>query len=634
MCGIAGSVGASSAGHDAAVARMTQAQRHRGPEGTIYGSLGDAAFGFCRLAFVEIGIASQPWRTRDDALLVVFNGEIYNHRELRGGVAVETARGEAPLIAALYQRQGVDFVKCLNGMFAIAIYDRPRRELLLFRDRFGKKPLYYFNRAGRSAFASELTALSLHPDCPTEVDAESVAQFLTFHAVPAPRAIYRGVRKVPAGGVVRLRDGEEEVSLHWRPRLSVTKMPLAERVEHTDLLLTAAVLRRFSDEAPFGIFLSGGVDSSLIAAIAARHAGAPLASFSIGFPGTPTFDESAHASRAAELLGLRHHVVPLSLARLTQTSMDTLARVDEPLADPALVSTAALAEEARRNVKAVLTGDGADELLMGYRFFVAERALGMLRKVLPLPLVTSALNALARGAASDRNLHFRHVARLLVRSLACPPAHRYHEAAAAFPPADWPSILSDEARSATASDPYRELDRAVSESGAATNFERLQIGMIAHFLRDGILAKLDRATMQWGLEARSPFLDRDLVDFLFALPQDCKLRGFTTKFLLKQVAVRYLPAAIVERRKQGFRSPVSAMLRGPMREFLCDRLSDRALAAHGLFQLPRVRQLLDEHFRRTEDHHRRLWPLLCFQCWWEAMRERRLAPADEVLSQL
>jgi asparagine synthase (glutamine-hydrolysing) len=388
MCGIAGVVAVDQdpAGREAAVGRMLETQVHRGPEGRSTASLSRATFGLCKLGFVDIARSRQPSFSPDGRIMVVFNGELYEHARLRADLERRLgaiAPGEAALLAALYAEEGADMVERLTGMFAIACYDRDRDEVVLLRDRFGKKPLSYLVHGGGVAFASELRALRRAPGAPSAVDPRSLALFLTFGAVPAPASLLDGVRKVPPGAMVAIRAGHVRTTEYWSPRLgprAAASSPPPEELEH---LLLGAIGRRLAAEAPVGLFVSGGLDSGLVAALASRLARAPLTSFSLGFPDAPRFDETSHARMLAAHLGLNHRVVQCTRAAMAREAIAVLTQLDEPLADQSLVPTVHLARAARSAVKAVLTGDGADELFMGYRIFEASRALDAVTRLVP-----------------------------------------------------------------------------------------------------------------------------------------------------------------------------------------------------------------------------------------------------------
>jgi asparagine synthase (glutamine-hydrolysing) len=600
------------------VRSMLAVQIHRGPEGVHIRRAGPATFGVCQLRFVDPDGPPQPYRAADGQVLVAFNGEIYNHAELIAALAAcgrpVGGRGEGALLAALYREEGAGMARRLNGMFAIAIFDARHEETLLIRDGLGKKPLSFTLRDGDVLFSSELSglrSLSAGPD-PAEI-----GHYLTFNAVPAPASLLAGVRKVEPGSVVRIRRGVARTEPYWVPRLDPGRHRRRrdDEVDGLDAALRAATRRRLT-AAPLGVFLSGGLDSGLVAALAARESGRALRSYSVGFPDAPSFDESASAVRMAAATGTRHTVVALPLAELAVAAQRWLGTVDEPIADHSLIPTIALAQVAGADVKAVLTGDGADELAMGYALFAADAALRALARAVPAPAVRAALEGIARRRHGERNLHPAHVASLLARALGTAPEYRYYAAAAAVPWDRRDGLLTPAALAATAvPTPFAAIDALVAASPDAAPAERLQLGMICHFLRDVILAKLDRATMLSSVEARSPFLDSEVIDILLGLPQSQKLRGLTGKRVVRRVAERHLPPELVRQRKRGFRAPVAALLRGPLREWITDLLAPGPIREAGLFRPEAVGSLLSNHLTGRADHHRALWSLACLHAW-------------------
>jgi asparagine synthase (glutamine-hydrolysing) len=619
---------------------MLAAQGHRGPEGEKIVRLEDATFGQCALTYTDIGLSRQPYVWGHGRFMLVFNGEIYNHREMRAdleerGVFVPN-EGEPAVLGALYSLHGVEMAGLLNGMFAIAIHDAGRRETILLRDRFGKKPLFYSLSGHRLAFASELRALRCDPSVSSEVDGAALARYVTLNAVPAPYSLIQGVHKVPPGCALRVRQGAVQTIRYWEPHLSPKTWSTGECIDVVHQQLVAAVERRIPAEVGAGAFLSGGLDSALVTAIAARRVPGALPTFSASFPDDASYDETPEVLDVARFLGTDHTIVEMTKERLADEIPSILANLDEPIADHSLVPTFLIARAARRRVKAVLTGDGADELMMGYRIFAATVALRGAGRVVGTSTLHRLLMRLAGGKVSYRNLHYTHVARLVARMLGSKPQHLYHLAAAAVLPSDWTSVLApqwhDAARSTNA---FADLDRLVESHGSIEPVEALQLGMLCHFLRDTILGKLDRATMLASLEARSPFLDCTLADTLLTLPAHLKLRFPISKYILRRVARRYLPMRFVLRRKRGFRVPIATLLRGRLKEYAQDVLSPHAVRRAGLFQPAAVEKLLGEHLSGTADHHRTLWSLLCAQAWALAgagSANRNVILAEEVIA--
>ncbi|MGH3783271.1 MAG: asparagine synthase (glutamine-hydrolyzing) [Pseudonocardiaceae bacterium] len=634
MCGIAGSVcdrGSASAVED--VRAMLAVQAHRGPEGMRVTRAGPATFGVSQLRFVDPDGPPQPYRTPDRLLLVAFNGEIYNHADLADGLAARGrppgGRSEAALLAALYLLDGARMARSLNGMFAIAIFDARRGETLLIRDQLGKKPLSYTLLGNELRFSSELSGLR---SAASGTDPAAIRRYLTFNAVPAPTSLLCGVRKVEHGSAVRICGLTVRSERYWTPRLHPCRHWRPDGSEALEAALRAATRRRIP-AGPLGVFLSGGLDSGLVAALAARECSEGLRSYSLGFPDAASFDESSQALQMAAAAGTRHTVVPLPLAELATATRRWVGALDEPIADHSLIPTIALAAAASADVKAVLTGDGADELAMGYALFAASAVFRGLTHAVPAPVIRAVLKHVGRRQPGDRNLHLAHVATLLARATTVSPEHQYYAAAAAVPLESQHSLLTPAALAAAGADvPFETIDALTYESPDATPSEHLQLGMICHFLRDVILAKLDRATMLASIEARSPFLDLEVVELLLGLPQSQKLRGLTGKYVVKRVAARYLPSRLVHQRKRGFRAPVAALLRGPLREWLTDLLAADTIRESGLFRPEAVASLLADHLTGRADHHRPLWSLACLQSWLLAATRGNRTPELTVAS--
>jgi asparagine synthase (glutamine-hydrolysing) len=505
-------------------------------------------------------------------------------------------------------------VDLLTGMYAIAIYDAIRDEAILIRDRLGKKPLCYFVSADCLVFASELNALRAHPSCPSEIDAGVLAAYLTFNSVPAPGTLLRHVQKVPPGSAVTVRKGRQQLWRYWEPHLEVDARAAVSPADiHANLV--RAVRERMAVDGSMGVLLSGGIDSSLVAAIAARESKATLFTYSARFPDAASFDETRHALHAASALSTRHTIVDVSLPSLAGAALAILPSLDEPIADHSLLPTVLLCRRARRDVKAILTGDGADEFVMGYGIFQATAAIDAIVRVVPRKRLAQLFTWIGRRDRSESNLSFRHVVRLLAQSIMAPAERQFSLAAAAFVPQDWRDILTPEIGACATPDVFSELDRVAVAHPNANRAELLQLGMICHFLRDVILTKLDRASMLESIEARSPFLDDALVEQFLRMPFRMKMHRFHTKRVVRLIARDYLPRSLTRRRKQGFRVPIARLLRSELREFLRDSLSFRAVRDSNLLRPSKVGQMIDEHLSGARDHHRQLWSILCLQAW-------------------
>ena len=604
MCGIAGLLGAVD--RDALVA-MRDSMVHRGPdeEGIhIEGPVGLAAR---RLSIIDLAHGHQPISTEDGSVTVVQNGEIYNHEQLREGLTAHTfaTRSDTEVIAHLYEEHGLDFAERLRGMFAVAIWDARRRRLVLARDRFGIKPLFYAHEGDRLAFASELKALQLRPGASTDVDLDAVEAFLAFNSIPAPSTIYRAARKLPPGHLLVAEDGAVRIERFARPR------PVdASEVRDEPFEVLAGELRdRMRDsvrahlvaDVPVGVLLSGGVDSSLLTALAAQESGYRVSTFSIGFK-ERSFDELDLARQVARRYGTDHHelVVEPDAAEL----LPILTRAfDEPFADSSALPTYLVSQLASRHVKVVLSGEGGDELFGGYETYVADLLAPKVGRVAAMaaPLAARLPSGSGRVPLDYKLKRFSRAAHL--------PALEAHHG--------WKEIFSPDAREELlqrrgAADPLDVYRAAYAETAGAEPLARLQDVDRAIYLVDDLLVKTDRMSMAHSLEARVPFLDAHVAEFAHALPTSAKVRGFAKKRVLRAAAEPLVPREIVRGRKRGFSIPAAAWLRGPLVPFAREVLDTDA---GGLLDKAAVARVLDEHVAGREDLSRQLWGLMALALW-------------------
>ncbi|GAA2273490.1 asparagine synthase (glutamine-hydrolyzing) [Streptomyces atrovirens] len=649
MCGFAGFSDAGMTREDmrTTAEHMLAAVAHRGPDGAGRLHHRGVTLAHCALTFTDPDHGTQPFVSASGATALVFNGEIYNHAELRAelraaGVALRTG-SDTEVLVELYELRGTRMLDRLRGMFAFVLHDARTGTTVLARDPMGKKPLYYTRVPNGIAFASELTALLRHPAAPRVPDLGALADYLVFQAFCAPASAVRGVSKVRPGSCVTHERGELRETEFWRPRLApgtgARRGPgLREAEQRFEELFRAAVARRVtSTDRRLGVLLSGGLDSSAVAAVAQQlRPGQPVPTFSAGFV-DPDFDESDHALAVARHLGTEHHVVRIGGPDLAGVVESELAYADEPLADPSLLPMRLVCRAARAHVRGALTGDGADELLLGYRYFQAERAIELLLRVLPAPRLEALARQLARRLpARSGNLPVAAALGLLAKGLRASPEHRFYLSAAPFTPGELPGVLTPEAGAELAGhDPFAEVSRLLRDQPGLSQVQLSQLAVTTHFLRDVILTKTDRGGMRSALELRSPFLDLDLVEYGNSLPTGLKLHRFTGKYLLRRIAADWLPPAVVRRTKLGFRAPMAALLRGELRPLLLDTLSTASLRRGGLFDTGAVRLLIDDHLGGRRDTSRKLWALLVYQLWAESLTARPRAsetPAYPALS--
>lgn len=569
MCGIAGFLGS---GDEAVLQRMTARLVHRGPDDTRFLIERDHGvyFGFCRLAILDLEGGRQPMTTADGALSIVFNGEIYNFRELRSeletlGATFQTDHSDTEVLLHGWRHWGKDLPNRLNGMWAFALYDRHKRQIFFSRDRFGKKPLYYHATNDCFVFASELIALRGHPCVPATLSKRALQKYFAHGYVPAPLTFLEGVSKLPGGHslTLDLSSRAYRVERYWQylPEPSDDHSPAQEAqwIEQFRSYLDAAVKRRLVADVPIGCFLSGGIDSSTVTALAMRHAGHErIKAFSIGFD-EATFDETRYARMVADHVGADHQIERLSVQRALDILPDLAARLDEPIADSSILPTYLLCQHARRQVKVALGGDGADELLAGYDPFRALRYARWYEKLVPRALHRGISLAVARLPVSHRYMSLDFRLKRTLRGLDHAPRLWLPVWMAPLAPSELVELLG------APIDPDDLFSEAIETWDGCTSADPVDRAMafyIRLYLQDDILVKVDRASMLHSLEVRAPFLDIELVDFLRRLPARVKLRHGTTKWLLRRAVKHLLPAGILARSKQGFAMPIGQWLRG------------------------------------------------------------------------
>jgi asparagine synthase (glutamine-hydrolysing) len=625
MCGLAGILHFDGAPVERETLRkMGTTLCHRGPdaEGTYEDHAGRPAVGLVhrRLSIIDLSeAANQPLGGEDGRVQVLLNGEVYNFRALREALLpAHTFRttGDTEVVAHGYEEREERFVAALDGMFALAIWDARRRRLVLARDPFGKKPLYYWQDGRRLVFGSEIKSL-LAAGVPAEMAEERLGEYLAFGYVPSPSTFFRGLLKVPPASVlVADADGARVLPPYWDlsfpARGQAARVGLDQAAERVRALLSSAVEKRLVSDVPIGVLLSGGVDSSAVAALMARLVPGRVKTFTVGFEGESYFDERPHAAAVARHIGTEHHdaVVRPDAAALVERLVH---HYDEPFGDSSALPTYLVAREARRHVTVALNGDGGDEVFAGYDRFhaalLADRIPGPLRA-----LIRRAALRLPHGAGSPRTLgRARRFADKAVR----PELERVAAWSSFF---DLPEIraLAGPAAADGVLTSYREtLDRARGSS----LLSRLLYLNARTYLLDDLLPKMDRMSMAHGLETRSPFLDRALVEYVATLPDEFKRAGRRGKVVLKKAVADLLPPAILERPKQGFGVPLGAWFRGELRPMVEDVLLDHPRLA-GRLRVDGIRALWDDHVARRADHGQQLWALLTLELW---MRKHRFA---------
>lgn len=633
MCGIAGAVWNRQDRKvtSATLARMTAALTHRGPDddGTWFskerGSGANCALGFRRLSIIDLAGGHQPLSNEDGSVWVVFNGEIYNYRELREmlvqrGHTFQTSSDTETLVH-LYEDFQLDFVQHLRGMFAIALWDDKRQRLVLVRDRLGKKPVVYRHEAGRLAFASELKSLLQIPDLPREVDPRAIDEFLTYSYVPHPRSILRGFEKLPPAHLGVYENDQLTVTRYWTPPYEpdatseqMSELPATAWKRSLRETLTESVRLRMRSDVPLGAFLSGGVDSTVIAGLMQSLSDRPVHTFSIGFP-VPEFDERAYAREAAQLLGTQHHeyvVEPSALESLPRL----IWHYDEPFSDSSAIPTMALCEVTRREVTVALSGDGGDELFGGYPRYQAVRMAARLDR-LPGPVKSMlAWKVWQKIPASPRQGTFGRRLKRFIAAMGQSPERRYLRWIDIFNTEMRERLYSSGMRSQLAGFDSAEFLLQAYEACHNRDFvTRTTCADVLSYLPCDILTKVDIASMACSLETRNPFLDHHVVELAARMPLELKLTPGQAKKILIETFSDLLPASIQTRRKMGFGVPIDHWFRNELQGLVRDTLlSDRA-RQRGYFEEGVVRQLIDDHTSGVADHSNRLWTLLVLESW-------------------
>ncbi|HEX8351921.1 MAG TPA: asparagine synthase (glutamine-hydrolyzing) [Pyrinomonadaceae bacterium] len=623
MCGIVGMVNLDGRAADSALlGRMNEAIHHRGPDEEGSYLNGHVGLAMRRLAIIDLAGGQQPIANEDRTAWIVFNGEIYNYRELKKrledlGHRFRTDCDTEAIVHA-YEAWGADCPKHLRGMFAFAIWDERTQELFAARDRVGKKPLLYSKTPGSFVFGSEFSALLLHPSVGREIDRGAIHDYLSFMCVPAPLTAYRDIRKLEPGHSLTLkRDGELKIERYWEPdfskKIKVTEEEAGERALE---LLRDAVRVRLMSEVPLGAFLSGGVDSSAVVALMAEESSTPVKTFSIGFD-EQDFSELHHARRVAEHVGAEHHEFVVR-----PDAMEVLPKLvehyGEPYADSSAIPTYYVARETRKHVTVALNGDGGDECFAGYERYAAmllseryRRLPGVLRE----QVIRRAMELLP--ISEVRPSRARKVRRFL-RAASLPPVERYMRWVSVINPEEKDGLYSEEfGRSVAGRDVSERIRPWFARANGAGVVDASLLADTMTYLPNDLLVKVDIASMAVSLEARSPFLDHHVIEFAASLPENLKLRGLTTKYILKKTLAKLLPAQNLSRSKMGFGVPVGHWFRGQMQGFLRENLlSDRA-SRRGVFRPEAVRNMVELHTRGERDYTHQLWTLLMLELWFQ-----------------
>jgi asparagine synthase (glutamine-hydrolysing) len=635
MCGIAGIyVSDGAAPREVDVAAMLETIVHRGPDDRGIYRDGPLAFGNQRLSILDLAGGHQPITNEDGSVVVVFNGEIYNYRELaahlRARGHVFRTDSDTEVLVHLYEEFGDGCVTELRGMFAFAIWDVKRRRLLLARDRIGIKPLYWADDGRRLLFGSEIKALLRHRSLGARIDLDALAAFMLLRYVPAPRTMFDSVHSLPPGHLLVRDDRGVKISRWWDLSFNQDSQGRSEAEAKAELLtlLESAVRSHMVSDVPYGAFLSGGLDSSLVVALMARHLGQPVRTFAVGYGGEgAAFDEAHYARMVADRYETDHHEVLIGANDLVAHAQRLIWHLDQPIADDACLPNYMVALLARDHVKMTLTGEGGDELFGGYARYAVERLA---------PLST-------RAPAAVRALARRFALRRAGRSRRQIATYALAEASESARFAMYTVLMHPELRTELSTnglseavgrvEPSRLLSEPLDRTDATDPLNRALYVDTQHWLPDYLLARGDKTSMAASLEARVPLLDHPLVEFAASLPSGLKINGLrmTRKYLLREVARDLLPAPILSRPKKGFPVPMSVWLREGARDFCGDLLEPALVRRRGLFSPEVVTRLVEEHQAKVADHGSLLWGLMSIELWHRSFLDhdahRESAPA-------
>ncbi len=627
MCGICGLIYSDPQRTPAPglLEAMTQVIQHRGPDDEGQFIDGPIGLGSRRLSIVGLGDGHMPMSSDDRRVWVVYNGELYNHPDIKKRLTAKGHRyrtgADTESFIHLYREYGDEFLEQTQGMFSLALWDADRQKLILARDRLGIKPLYYQWDRKALRFGSEIKSILCDAEVPREIEPEALNFYLAYLSAPAPYSMFKGIKKLLPGEMLIYRDGEITCRPFWNPRESIQSTQ-----ERSPQAMTAELAQRLRDtvnghllsDVPLGAFLSGGIDSSILVAIMSEFLGPGFKTFSIGFEGHSLFDETPHARLIAEKFQTEHHEEILSPNHLLDAIDDITWQLDEPLADSSCLPVYFVSKLAARHVKVVLSGDGGDEVFAGYRKYQAEH-FRRYCSWLPEPALRLLSRSLVSRIPESRSgywMDYLRQVKKFFRGLDPDPFERHLKWAIHFEDAIRAPLLRPEIlESIDFERPYRFRRERFDELDDTSDLNRMLWVDLRHGLPADMLMKVDRMSMLHSLEVRVPFLDHRFVEFGFSLPDSVKLRGKTTKWILKEAFGGVLPPNIIHRRKHGFDVPVGEWFKNDLRETIEDICSESTVNRRGLFNPRQVRQIISDHQDGVRDYNNQLWMLLSLELW-------------------
>lgn len=628
MCGICGiySFNVLTPESESIVRKMNSVQIHRGPDDEGYYRDRKIALGMRRLSIIDLVTGHQPISNESGEIWVIFNGEIYNFRELRQELEKKghhfRTSSDTEVLIHLYEEKGENFLSFLNGMFAIALWDKKNEIFILARDRLGIKPLHYTIVDQHLFFSSEIKSL-LQVDFPKDLNYDALLQYFTFEYIPAPNTIFKQIQKILPGHKLTIRNNKLKIERYWDvtflpdSNLPKNKKDLASEIQER---LKDSVHKRLVSDVPLGVFLSGGIDSSSITALMSSLIPGKVKTFSIGFK-EESFNELEYARLVSSLYGTEHREFVVESSLVKDLVPRLIEYLDEPLADASIIPTYIISKLARQHVKVALSGDGGDELFAGYDTYRAYKIASIYRKVPKLFRDGIIKNLVSTLPASKKRLSFEFKAKKFISGIDFPPEIANIIWWGAYNPSLVTNLLAPKVKARTKGDAFSPVSFHLESCRSSDMLSRLEYLDLKLYLQDDLLVKVDRMSMANSLEIRVPFLDHNFVKLAASIPSSLKLKGFKSKFILKKAMTSLLPREILFRKKIGFDIPLGIWIRKELREFVGDILSSSSLKKHGFFNTGLIETLLKEHFDGKHNHRQLLWPLIIFQFWYSHYME-------------
>jgi asparagine synthase (glutamine-hydrolysing) len=628
MCGICGIYGFGGLGPEVegTTKKMCSVMVHRGPDDEGYYFDNKVALGMRRLSIIDLVTGHQPISNEDKNVWVVYNGEIYNFPELRKELIHKghtfTTKSDTEVIVHLYEEEGENFLSRLNGMFSIALWDKKTGTLYLARDRLGIKPLHYWQSDKNLVFSSEIKSI-LEAGYPRELDFDGMSRFFTFEYIPAPQTIFKGIKKLLPGHMMVISGPKVQIKSYWDvDQADVTDSAADEKMILDEIYqrLKESVKRRLISDVPLGVFLSGGMDSSSITALMSEVADSEIKTFSIGFK-EESFNELGYAKVVADRFQTDHQEFVVESNLVRELVPNLIEYLDEPLADASIIPTYIISKLARKYVTVALAGEGGDELFAGYDTYKAYQVARFYRKVPRLIRNGLVKNIVRVLPASGKRLSFEFKAKKFISGIDYPPEISNFIWWGAYGPLEKEKLFAADIQEKMSEDQFAPISFHLDHCTAVDTVSRIGYLDLKLYLQDDLLVKTDRMSMANSLEIRVPFLDHTFVEYARTIPSSLKLKGLTTKHILKKAMAPYLPPEILTRKKIGFDIPLGVWIRNELKDFVTDVLSPANLNKHGFFNQATIEKFLKEHLQGAHNHRQLLWPLIIFQFWYNRYME-------------